>query len=66
VPRLFRDVEAFERAMTVVPAHGLTLCVGCVPEIPTVDVAAVAVVCHSSANDGIAFVHFRDVERTVP
>jgi mannonate dehydratase len=63
VPRLFRNAEAFERAMSAVPSesHGLKLCLGCFSEmgedIPTVI---------RRFGDDIVFVHFRDVVGTVP
>ncbi|MFB6173087.1 MAG: mannonate dehydratase, partial [Halobacteriales archaeon] len=66
IPRLFRDFEAFQRAMELVPseAHGLKLCLGCFSEMPDTDVEAV--IRHFGERDQIVFVHFRDVEGTVP
>lgn len=63
IPRLFRDVESFRRAMDVVPSdnHGLKLCLGCFSEMG-VDVTDV--VREFGARDDIVFVHFRDVEGT--
>lgn len=63
VPRLFRNVESFERAMAVVDsdAHGLKLCLGCFSEMGE-DVPAVI----RRFGDDIVFVHFRDVVGTVP
>lgn len=63
VPRLFRDVESFERALAAVPsdAHGLKLCLGCFSEMGE-DVPTVI----RKFGDDIVFVHFRDVVGTVP
>lgn len=63
VPRLFRNVESFERALSAVPsdAHSLKLCLGCFSEMGE-DVPAVI----RRFGDDIAFVHFRDVVGTVP
>ena len=63
VPRLFRNVESFERALSAVPsdAHGLKLCLGCFSQMGE-DVPAVV----RKFGDDIVFVHFRDVVGTVP
>lgn len=65
IPRLFRNVENFERAMELVPSdnHGLKLCMGCFSQMGE-DVNEVL---HRFGDrDQIVFVHFRDVEGTVP
>ncbi len=66
VPRLFRDVAAFERAMDAVPSdnHGLKLCLGCFSEMPETDVEDV--IRTFGERDDIVFVHFRDVRGTWP
>lgn len=66
IPRLFRDVAAFERAMDAVPSdnHGLKLCLGCFSEMPDVDVHDV--VRTFGERDQLVFVHFRDVVGTWP
>ncbi|MBV0925934.1 mannonate dehydratase [Halomicroarcula limicola] len=66
IPRLFRNFEAFQRAMELVPSdnHGLKLCLGCFSEMPDTDVTEV--IEHFGANDDIVFVHFRDVIGTWP
>lgn len=63
VPRLFRDVESFERALSAVPsdAHRLKLCLGCFSEMGA-DIPSVI----RRFGDDIKFVHFRDVNGTVP
>ncbi|QLG61741.1 mannonate dehydratase [Halorarum salinum] len=63
IPRLFRNVESFRRAMETVPSdnHGLKLCLGCFSEMG-VDVADV--VREFGETDDVVFVHFRDVEGT--
>jgi len=65
IPRLFRDVDAFERAMDVVPSyyHGLKLCLGCFSQIGE-DIPAL--IRRFGERDQIVFVHFRDVVGTVP
>jgi mannonate dehydratase len=65
IPRLFRNVEAFERAMGIVPSyyHGLKLCLGCFSQIGE-DIPAL--IRKFGEQDQIVFVHFRDVVGTVP
>ncbi|QLG29014.1 mannonate dehydratase [Halorarum halophilum] len=65
IPRLFRSVESFERAMELVPSdnHGLKLCLGCFSQLGA-DVHDV--VRRFGERDQIVFVHFRDVAGTVP
>ncbi|WP_435361781.1 mannonate dehydratase [Haloarchaeobius sp. DFWS5] len=65
IPRLFRNVENFERAMEAVPSdnHGLKLCLGCFSQMGE-DVTEV--LRRFGARDQIVFVHFRDVVGTVP
>lgn len=63
IPRLFRSVESFRRAMDTVPSenHGLKLCLGCFSEMGA-DVTEV--VREFGQRDDIVFVHFRDVDGT--
>ena len=65
VPRLFRDVESFKRAMEAVPSdyHGLKLCLGCFSEMGE-DVKEV--IRYFGERDQIVFIHFRDVEGVMP
>ncbi|WP_415379097.1 mannonate dehydratase [Halosimplex sp. TS25] len=65
IPRLFRDVENFEKAMELVPSdnHGLKLCLGCFSQMGE-DVTEVLRT--FGERDQIVFVHFRDVVGTVP
>ena len=65
IPRLFGDVDGFERAMDIVPseAHGLKLCLGCFSEMGE-DVESV--IERFGSRDQMAFVHFRDVAGTMP
>lgn len=65
IPRLFRDVGAFERAMDIVPSdyHGLKLCLGCFSQLGE-DIPAL--IRRFGERDQIVFVHFRDVVGTVP
>lgn len=65
IPRLFRNVENFERAMDIVPSyhHGLKLCLGCFSEIGE-DIPAL--IRNFGEKDQIVFVHFRDVIGTIP
>lgn len=63
IPRLFRNVESFRRAMNAVPSdnHGLKLCLGCFSEM---GVDVVDVVREFGERGDVVFVHFRDVEGT--
>ncbi|MDS0297227.1 mannonate dehydratase [Halogeometricum sp. S1BR25-6] len=65
IPRLFRNVENFERAMETVPSdnHGLKLCLGCFSQMGE-DVNDV--LRRFAEKDQIVFIHFRDVVGTVP
>ncbi|RDZ62624.1 mannonate dehydratase [Haloferax sp. Atlit-12N] len=65
IPRLFRNVENFERAMEHVPSdnHGLKLCLGCFSQMGE-DVTEV--LRRFAERDQIVFIHFRDVVGTVP
>lgn len=67
IPRLFRTFDALERAMDLVPSehHGIELGLGTISEMDH-DVDTVEVVRHFGERDEIAYVHFRDVEGTVP
>lgn len=65
VPQLFRNHENFRRAMDLVPSdhHGLDLCLGCWSEMGE-DLEAV--IRDFGERDELFYVHFRDVEGTVP
>lgn len=65
IPRLFRNVENFERAMDYRPSdnHGLKLCLGCFSQLGE-DVPGV--IRTFGERDDVVFVHFRDVVGTVP
>ncbi|WP_323174323.1 mannonate dehydratase [Natrialba sp. PRR66] len=65
IPRLFRNVENFEKAMELVPSdnHGLKLCLGCFSQMGE-DVTDV--VRRFGKRDQIIFIHFRDVVGTMP
>ncbi|SDK54930.1 mannonate dehydratase [Natronorubrum texcoconense] len=65
VPQLFRNFENFKRAMDLVPSdnHGLELCLGCWSQMGE-DVAEV--IRYFGERDEIFYVHFRDVDGTVP
>lgn len=65
IPRLFRNVENFERAMELVPSeyHGLKLCLGCFSQMGE---DANEVLRRFAKRDQIVFIHFRDVVGTVP
>ena len=65
IPRLFRNVENFERAMELVPSdnHGLKLCLGCFSQMGA-DVHEV--LWRFGERDQIVFIHFRDVVGTMP
>ena len=65
VPRLFKDRAGFERAMAIgdSPNHKLDFCLGCWSEMGPGVLDAVA---HFGERRQIAYVHFRDVQGTVP
>lgn len=65
IPRLFRNVEAFERAMAIIPSqyHGLKLCLGCFSQLGE-DIPEL--IRTFGERNQIVFVHFRDVEGVVP
>ncbi|UHQ98490.1 mannonate dehydratase (plasmid) [Natrinema zhouii] len=65
IPRLFRNVENFEKGMDLVPSdnHGLKLCLGCFSQMGE-DVTEV--IRRFGERDEIVFIHFRDVVGTVP
>ena len=65
IPQLFRSFESFERAMNVVPSpnHGLEFCLGCWSEMGE-DV--LEVIRHFGERDQLFYVHFRDVDGSVP
>lgn len=65
VPQLFRNFENFRRAMDLIrsPNHALELCLGCWSEMGE-DV--VEVIHYFGERNQLGYVHFRDVEGTVP
>lgn len=68
VARLFRNVEGFKRAEEISPsdAWGLDLCLGCCSEMPGGAENAMAMIEHFGPRGRILYVHFRDVQGTVP
>ncbi|MCB0082805.1 MAG: mannonate dehydratase [Caldilineaceae bacterium] len=67
VARLFRNFEGFKRAMDTFdsPNHGLDFCMGCWSEMAGMDYVIDAVR-HFGQRGKIIYVHFRDVQGTVP
>lgn len=65
VPQIARNFENFKRAMEIVPSdnHGLEFCLGCWSEMGE-DLPAV--IRYFGERDELFYVHFRDVEGTVP
>ncbi|MDS0294971.1 mannonate dehydratase [Halogeometricum luteum] len=65
VPQLFRNFENFQRAMDLVPSdnHGLEFCLGCWSEMGEDLEAAIR---YFGSRGKLYYVHFRDVEGTVP
>ncbi|MBX3069688.1 MAG: mannonate dehydratase [Thermomicrobiales bacterium] len=69
VARLFRDVDGFRRAESIVgdsPAWGLDLCLGCCSEMPGGAATVLEMIDHFGPQGKIIYVHFRDVQGTVP
>jgi mannonate dehydratase len=65
VARLFRNFEGFKRAMEIAPSpnSGLDFCMGCWSEMGPGVVEAIR---YFGARGKIVYVHFRDVQGTVP
>lgn len=65
IPRLFRNVENFEKAMDLVPSdnHGLKLCLGC---FSSMGEDGPEIIRRFGERDDIVFIHFRDVVGSVP
>jgi mannonate dehydratase len=65
VAHIFRTVDALERATQVYPSPnlGIDLCLGCVSEMTGDPLPAIR---RLGAADKIVYVHFRDVQGTVP
>lgn len=65
IPRLFRSFENYKRAMNLVdsPCHGIEFGLGVFSEMGE-DV--IEVIDHFGKRDKISYVHFRDVEGTIP
>ncbi|MGH2531739.1 MAG: mannonate dehydratase [Thermomicrobiales bacterium] len=69
VARLFRNVEGFKRAEEIAagsPAWGLDLCLGCCSEMPGGAANVMAMIEHFGPRGTILYIHFRDVQGTVP
>lgn len=72
VARLFCDVEGFIRAEQIAQgtgageAWGLDLCLGCCSEMPGGAANVTAMIEHFGPRGRIQYVHFRDVQGTVP
>ncbi len=68
VARLFRNVEGFKRAAAISPseAWGLDLCLGCCSEMSGGSDNVTAMIDHFGPLGKILYVHFRDVQGTVP
>jgi len=65
VARIFRDFDAFKRAIEIVdsPVHGLHFCIGCWSEMGARVLDAIR---YFGEGEKIFSVHFRDVQGTVP
>ena len=65
IAQLFRDFESFKRAMDLVPSpnHGLEFCLGCWSEMGE---NLAEVIRYFGERDELFYVHFRDVDETVP
>jgi mannonate dehydratase len=68
VARLFRNVEGFKRAHEIAQsdAWGLDLCLGCCSEMPGGAANVMAMIEHFGPLGRILYIHFRDVQGTVP
>lgn len=72
VARLFGNVDGFKRAEAIAEATGagdawgLDLCLGCCSEMPGGAANVTAMIEHFGPRGRILYVHFRDVQGTVP
>jgi mannonate dehydratase len=72
IARLFKDVDGFKRAERIAldspggDAWGLDLCLGCCSEMPGGADNVAAMIDHFGPRGRILYVHFRDVQGTVP
>jgi mannonate dehydratase len=68
VARIFRNIEGFKRADSISPseAWGLDLCLGCCSEMPGGALNVTEMIEHFGPRRKILYVHFRDVQGTVP
>jgi mannonate dehydratase len=72
VARLFKNVEGFKRAEQIAldlpsgDAWGLDLCLGCCSEMPGGAANVAAMIDHFGPLGRICYIHFRDVQGTVP
>ena len=68
VARLFRSIDGFKRALAISPspAWGLDLCLGCCSEMPGGATNVMEMIDHFGPLNRILYVHFRDVQGTVP
>lgn len=68
VARLFRNVEGFKRGAELAdsPAWGLDLCLGCCSEMPGGAANVIEMIEYFGPKGQILYVHFRDVQGTVP
>jgi len=67
VARLFRNFDGFKRAIDTFdsPYHGLDFCMGCWSEMGGQE-SVLNAIRHFGERDRIIYVHFRDVQGTVP
>jgi len=69
IARIFSGFAGFKRAMEIAPSpnHGLDFCMGCWSEMePQTSPGVVEAIRYFGATDKIFYVHFRDVQGTVP
>ena len=68
IHRLLRNVDGFNRAteITPSPARGIDLCLGCCSDMPGGAANVTAMIEHFGPLGKILYVHFRDVQGTVP
>jgi mannonate dehydratase len=68
IARLFRNVENFKKAMEIADsdAWGLDLCLGCCSEMPEGNQNVKEMIEYFGPRGKILYIHFRDVQGTVP
>ncbi|MTI62141.1 MAG: TIM barrel protein [Firmicutes bacterium] len=68
VPRLFKNIESFQKAMKLADSEvwGIDLCLGTFSEMEGGAINVIKAINYFGSLDKILYIHFRDVQGTVP